>query len=398
MPMTDHAPTLAITLLMALVYLVVVRLVDMNEKEPLWAVAMLFLFGGLGACALGLGVNLALLELRVVPAALAKEIARFVAIGAGVGVLTLVGLRRGWSEINGLMDGVVYGAAGGLGYATGEVFLRDLLVGPLSTAMGLGARSLSLSGMASVALVGLADGVFGALIGIGFAAALYARAPLQRALFPLAGYVAAVSAHVSYEILGRGNALGGTEGLVRRWLALLLPVLVVALVMVVALAQEKRAIRDELGDEADTGIVTADELKVLRSAWAREALYFRALLRGEWGAWMTLRGLHNRQVQLALAKRQAAEARGADAAARRDPEVQQLRMAIVELKRALGPSGGATERVSVEAPDDPAPKDEAAPDRAGKERDSEPPRAEPPPDEPREEEPAEPADNSGDER
>jgi hypothetical protein len=367
MPMTEHAPTLAITLLMAFVYLLVVRLVDMNEKEPLWAVAMLFLFGGLGACALGLGANLAVLELRVLSAALAKELARFLAIGAGVGVLTLVGLRRGWTEINGLMDGVVYGAAGGLGYATGEVLLRDLLVGPLSTAMGLGARSLSFSGVASVSLVGLADGVFGALIGIGFAAALYARTPLQRALFPLAGYVAAVAAHVSYEILGRGNALGGTEGLVRRWLALLLPVLVVALVMVVALAQEKRAIRDELGDEADTGIVTADELKLLRSAWAREALYLRTLLRGEWGAWLNLRGLHNRQVQLALAKRQAGEAGGGHVAARGTPEVQQLRWAIVALKRALSPSSAPPPEVSrVEEPAE-------QPEPAGESHPSEPP-------------------------
>jgi hypothetical protein len=351
--MTDHTATLAITLLMALVYLGVVRLVDMNEKEPLWAVAMLFAFGGLAACGLGLGVNLAVLELRVLPAAMAKELARFVAIGAGVGVLTLLGWRRGWSEINGLMDGVVYGAAGGFGYATGEVFIRDLLVGPLSTALGIGARSLSLSSVASVALVGLGDGVFGALMGIGLAAALYARKPVQRALFPLASYLAAVSAHVSYELLGRGNAFGGAEGLVRRWAALLLPALVVALVVVVALAQEKRAIRDELGDEADTGIVTLQEREVLRSAWAREILYVKALLRGEIGTWLTLRGLHNRQVQLALAKRQAAEARRSNGAGAFSPEVQQLRVAIVALKRALERPALAPEATDEREPSEP---------------------------------------------
>ena len=335
MPMTEHAPTLAIALLMAVIYLAVVRLVDMNEKEPLWAVAMLFVLGGLGACALGLGVNLAVLELRVVPAAMAKELARFVSIGAGVGVLTWVAVRRGYSEINGLMDGVVYGAAGGFGYSIGEGLIRALAVGPVSTTLGLGATPLSVSGIASLGLVGLADGVFGALIGIGFAAALHTRSPVQRALFPLASYVAAVSAHVSYELLGRGNAFGGSEGLARRWLALLLPVLVVVLVMIVALAQEKRAIRDELATEADTGIVTPDELALLRSTLAREALYLRTLLRGRFAQWSTLRGLHNRQVQLALAKRQAAEA-GLGIAGSSSSEVQQLRIAIVELKRTLG--------------------------------------------------------------
>ena len=217
MPITQHAPTLALTLGMALVYLVVVRLVDLYEKEPLWAVGMLFILGALGACVLGLGVNMAVLELRVVPAVLAKELARFIAIAAGVGVLSAVAARRGWSEIDGLMDGVVYGAAGGLGFATGDVLIHDVVLGSLSSLGELGSWGLSLRGAGSVALIGLSDGVFGALMGIGFAAAVHARAPLQRFLFPLCGYLAAVLAHASYEILGRGNALGGSEGLLRRW-------------------------------------------------------------------------------------------------------------------------------------------------------------------------------------
>jgi protease PrsW len=393
MPMTEHAPTLAIALLMAVIYLGVVRLVDMNEKEPLWAVAMLFVLGGLGACALGLGVNLAVLELRVVPAAMAKELARFLAIGAGVGVLTWVAVRRGYSEINGLMDGVVYGAAGGFGYSIGEGLIRALAVGPISTALGLGATPLSVSGIASLGLVGLADGVFGALIGIGFAAALHTRSPVQRALFPLAAYVAAVSAHVSYELLGRGNALGGSEGLVRRWLALLLPVLVVVLVMTVALAQEKRAIRDELATEADTRIVTPDELALLRSTLAREALYLRTLLRGHFGRWASLRGLHNRQVQLALAKRQAAAA-GLGIAGSSSSEVQQLRIAIVELKRAIDSPSSAEPAARVEPPAaeparDEKPQPEASQDAAEPARDEKP--------QPEASQDAEPSTKSGDE-
>jgi len=332
--MTDHAPTLAVTVLMALIYLVVVRIVDLNEKEPLWAVAMMFVLGGLAACVLGLSVNMAVLELSVVPAVLVKELARFLSIAAGVGVLTLLAVRRGWSEINGLMDGVVYGAAGGLGYATGAVFIRDLLLGPVGHLAGLEAAPLSGFGLGSLALVGLSDGIFGALMGIGFAAAVHARVPAQRLLFPLVSFAAAVSAHVSYDYLAHGNALGA-EGVVRKWAALVLPALVVVGVMAVALTREKKAIREQLASEADTGVVTSTELGILQSFVAREALYFRTLFKGRFGVWAGLRGLHNRQVQLALAKHRAALAGLDEAAGKLSPEVRQLRVAIVELKHVL---------------------------------------------------------------
>ncbi|MBW2523892.1 MAG: hypothetical protein JRI23_06950 [Deltaproteobacteria bacterium] len=353
--MTDHAPTLAVTLLMALIYLVVVRLVDLNEKEPLWAVAMMFALGGLAACALGLSVNLAVLELTVVPAVLVKELARFLAIAAGVGVLTLLAVRRGWSEINGLMDGVVYGAAGGLGYATGAVFIRDLLLGPVANLTGLEPAPLSGFGLGSLALIGLSDGIFGALLGIGFAAAVHARTQLHRVLFPLVSYAAAVSAHVSYDYLAHGNALGA-EGVVRKWAALLLPAMVVIGVMVVALSREKKAIREQLDGEADTGIVTADELGVLQSFVAREVLYFRTLFKGKFGVWAALRGLHNRQVQLALAKHRAS-AGAAKADAELGPEVRQLRAAIVELKHVLESFEGSAEVAPAERRSDPPPED-----------------------------------------
>lgn len=337
MPITDHAPTLAVTLLMAIIYLVVVRLVDLNEKEPLWAVGMMFVLGGLSACVLALSVNLAVLELQLVPAVLAKELARFVAIAVGVGVLTLVAVRRGWSEINGLMDGVVYGAAGGLGYATGAVFIRDLMLGPATNLAGLESAPLSGYGLGSLALIGLSDGIFGAMMGIGFAAAVHARTALHRALFPLVSYAAAVSAHVSYDYLAHGNSLGA-ETVVRRWAALLLPAMVVIGVMAVALTREKKAIREELVAEADTGVVTKAELGVLQSFFAREALYFKTLFRGQFGMWAALRGLHNRQVQLALAKRRAAQSGKDKPGGPASPEVQQLRIAVVELKNSLEPA------------------------------------------------------------
>ncbi|MBI4704668.1 MAG: PrsW family intramembrane metalloprotease [Deltaproteobacteria bacterium] len=348
MPVTTHTPALALTILMALIYLVAVRLVDMNEKEPLWAVGMLFAFGVLAAVGLTLGVDASVLELTVVPSALCKELARFLAIALGVAVLTAIGQSRGWSEINGLMDGVVYGAAGGLGFATGQEFIRELASGGAAVAVpGLGAHSAA--GFGSVALVGLADGVFGALMGIGFAYAIFAPSAWQRALGPIAGYAAAVSAHVSYDALGHANALGD-EGLMRSWVALLLPASIVVVVAAVALARERSAIRGELAAEVDGGVVSQRDLELLQSLAAREVEYLKKLVRGDFVGWSRLKGLHNRQVQLALAKRRGSE-----------QEAASLRQAVLVARAMLDAAPTAPPPASREKPDEDEGEKEPAP-------------------------------------
>ena len=79
--------TLISTLLLAVLYLSVVRFVDMNEKEPLWAMLMVFVLGALGAVATSLGVNQSTLGLNLWASAAVKEVVKFMAIGGGVGVL-----------------------------------------------------------------------------------------------------------------------------------------------------------------------------------------------------------------------------------------------------------------------------------------------------------------------
>jgi hypothetical protein len=338
--------TLAVTVAMAATYLVVLRLIDLNEKEPLWAIGMLFAAGGVAAMVLGLTVDSTLLELTVAPGVMLKELARFLAIAFGMGVLGTMAQSRGYSEVNGLMDGVVYGASGGLGFATGMAFTRELLL-PLPDLLPTSSHAAS---FAELALVGLGDGLFGALMGIGFALALEARNPLQRSLAPMGGYAAAAGAHLVYDILGRGDALGDSA-LLRKWVALLLPVVVVAAVTVGALVRERRAIDEELEDEIETGAVNRDELAQLSSALKRELGYLRRLMRGDFSGWSTLHTLHNRQVQLAMAKRRAAREKDDGRRLAIGDEIAKLRSSVLELRAHLG----------FGFPPDAAPPDNAAP-------------------------------------
>jgi protease PrsW len=316
--------TLVTTLLMAVIYLAIVRFADMNEKEPLWAM-LLFFVGGAVLAALTRLVAPADIELTVLPAAATKELARFLAIGAGVGVLAVIGQIRGWHDFNGTMDGVVYGTTAGLGFGTGERVLQELVVGTLSVP---GVEVGMFSGFGRAALGGLAHGVFGAIAGAGIGAAADTRSPVLRALLPIIGLFSAIGAHAGYLVLGRGNALSGTEGLIRSWAALLLPVLVIAVVIAYALARERSAIRTQLADELHAGTVTSDELSLLGNAIARELTYMKLTAGFKLGALASLKALHNRQVQLAFTKDQAARERDPERRARLDAEIDKLRAAI----------------------------------------------------------------------
>lgn len=323
---------LALATAMAVTYLVVIRFLDLNEREPLWSVSLLFALGGAAATVVRLTVDSAILELDP-RSALVQEGATFVAIAVGLGILSAVGRLRGWSDVVGPLDGIIYGAAAGLGYATGEALGRWLAVSPAAAAL-LPVSRWELFG--SAALAGLAHGTFGALLGAGFAGGSASGRAASRVALPLLGLAAAVLIHAVHHELAFGNALGGTAAVVRGWIALLLPMVALACVSVHTLVVERRTIAAELDAEARTGAVTPAELALLLNFPRRQLAYLGAVLTLRLGTLWCLSTLHNRQVMLALAKRRAADA---SAGARRDAidrEVDVLRLRIAEARAAMG--------------------------------------------------------------
>ena len=314
----------------ALVYLAILRFIDLNEREPLWALILMLLLGFGAAGVISRVVPSSTIELTVLTGAFAEESAKFAALLAGVAVLTIAGRARGWSELNGPMDGIVYGAAIGFGFAVGEVFVRDVVFGLHSDAF----QTPFLGMLWTTALAGLAHGVFGALIGVGVVAATDARSAFARPPIALLGLAAGTLANAGHRVLAYGNVLGPSATL-RTWTALLLPLLPVAAVAIYALATEKRAICEQLEEEKSDGAVTAADLSLLRNHVLRQAVYLRALLRGDVTRSALLHNLHNRQVQLALAKRRAAQERHAR---RRELLLRQagsLRAAVLDGRRQL---------------------------------------------------------------
>lgn len=326
----DPLFALSLALVVAAVYLVVLRVIDLNEREPLWALGMALGLGAVAAAIAGAVVDPGFRELENVGEAVTAEGSKLVALALAVAALEGVSRLRGWSELNGPVDGLVYGAAVGLGYAVGEAFNRELLSG---TDVGLSAGVSTLTLLWTTLLGGLSEGLFGAIIGAGFGLALAARAQVLRVVLPLVGALAAMAAHLGYAEFAQGNSLSGSFG--RSLIATLFPLALVVLLMVYGLARERGAIAGELADEVDSGTVTEDELQRLRSPGARRAEYRSRIREGDFEGWLALRSLHNRQVQLALTERRSRKQKDPARRAELDAEAEHLRASIQEMKAGL---------------------------------------------------------------
>jgi hypothetical protein len=244
---------------------------------------------------------------------------------------------RGWSELNGLMDGLVYGAAAGLGFAVGQQLLNTILV-PRSSMPAVFVPSFGQM-LWTQALAGLSDGMFGAIIGAGFGLSARGRNFVERYLLPVALLVVAILVHAAYHWLAYGDALS-SSGYARVWIALLIPVALFVVLAAYALLWERRAINDELNDELASGVVTDSDLAMLRSFTARQAKYLSAMTSGQLGAWGSTRAIHNLQVELAMAKRRLRNESAPEARAALESEVARIREAIRAL-RSGGQLAGA---------------------------------------------------------
>lgn len=323
---------LLITLVVAWFYITLVRFVDHNEREPVWALAVVFGFGAVGACLVNLLLGSAALTIPLWRGALAVETTKLLALAGGILVFAGVARIRGWSEFSDVTDGLIYGITVGLGYSVGETFVREV-----QTARFVSVHLLETpwQSVTRAALSGLSHGAFGAMVGLGCGAVLEARSRAGRALAPLVGLAMAVVLDALFRILAHGDALSGRPGWYRAWLAVLLPVAGFIAIGLVALTAERRAIQQHLSAEPDAGLVSTNDLELLRSFWGRQRRYAGLLVRGRLADALHLAARHNRQVQLALLLRRLAREPNPERSQRLRRQADLVRAAIRQLRPVL---------------------------------------------------------------
>jgi RsiW-degrading membrane proteinase PrsW (M82 family) len=324
------------------VYAAFVLVADRHEPEPVWALALALLwgagvalFGALvveivagGVMALLAGADVAGLVGMVVVAPMVEEAMK------GMGLLVvLLALRR---QFDGVVDGIVYGAMIGLGFAAIEN------IGYYGGAVAGGGAP---GGFVSFALRGVvapfAHSLFTAMTGIGCGIARERRRGFVAWIAPVLGFGAAVSLHAAWNGAAALTGLLFGDAWIFLWVGAyaLGWVPLFACFLVVAgfcLYREKRILRDQLTEEVALGVLTHDELLDVISPVRRLQFKLRSLRRGGVAGYVCARTFACTATRLGLSKWHTSKARGEQVDTGSLALIPLLRRQLAEQRGAAG--------------------------------------------------------------
>jgi RsiW-degrading membrane proteinase PrsW (M82 family) len=169
-------------------------------------------------------------------------------LGKGLFLVAVVIFRR--AELHGPLDGIVYGALVGIGFA----FVEDIVYYLQSLQSGQLGVTFFLRGIMGP----FAHPLFTAATGLGIGLALATRRPGVRVLAPILGFLAAVVMHAIWN----GSTFWGGNGFLFAYSAILLPLLIVILAVAVwARSREGKMLTTALHQVAQMGWIRPDEIR-----------------------------------------------------------------------------------------------------------------------------------------
>ena len=276
--------------------LVVVRRLDRNEKEPWRIVLAAAAFGGIAGTTLAVGFESAwsaaafrnLIPGPGLDLSMAFSAGLFEELAKGIAVLFLYLAMR--EEFDGLVDGIIYGAAVGLGFN----FMESL--GYITTEYAATGFAGAQSQFIDRQVLGLFFGhaTFTALIGAGLGLARQTHGPMA-VVYIACGFLAAIAAHFGFDAL---HLLGLAQTTFTTWPF----TLAVLLLLIFGLRSEGRALERQLAAEASasTGAVEDGEVRSLIRPMRRFRARLRALFRGGPRAYLRAGRLQKAQLELAM--------------------------------------------------------------------------------------------------
>ena len=169
-------------------------------------------------------------------------------LGKGLFLVAVVIFRR--AELHGPLDGIVYGALVGIGFA----FVEDIVYYLQSLQSGELGITFFLRGIMGP----FAHPLFTAVTGLGIGLAVATRRPGVRVLAPLLGFLAAVVMHAIWN----GSTFWGGNGFLVAYSAIFLPLLIVILAVAVwARSREGKLLTTALQQVAQMGWIRPDEIR-----------------------------------------------------------------------------------------------------------------------------------------
>ena len=226
---------------------------DRYEPEPLRYRLAALGWGGIVAVIIGAGLSLLLAAIFGTPEAVNVAVWAPVTeeFGKGLFLIVVVLLRR--HQMHGLLDGIVYGALVGIGFA----FVEDILYYQAALAEG-GAAGLTATFFLRGVITPFAHPLFTAATGAGVGIAVMSRSAGVKVLAPVGGYLVAVLLHG----LWNGSSLFGNQAFFAVYGLVMLPLLVLVIVVGVwARRQEGRMLTSTLGECAQLGLIDPGEIR-----------------------------------------------------------------------------------------------------------------------------------------
>lgn len=286
-------------------YVLFVWWLDRYEKEPPWLLTLAFLWGAIPAAIFSVLMELALdVPISAIGGGSLVANLASVSLGAplieesakGVALIGLVIIFR--HEFDDVMDGIVYGAMIGFGFAFSENLFGYFI--PILTEQGIG------SGLANIFLRTIVfgfnhafwTGITGAAVGY----ARLARTRARRLWIPFCGWAAAVLAHAIHNagaaLVEQTSCLSLGVSLVVDWGGLLLLLIIAALV----LRKERQWIERGLLEEVRQGALSPEEFDLLRSSGQRMWVRWHAWGQGGRAAYRDVGRYYQTATELAFTK------------------------------------------------------------------------------------------------
>lgn len=338
-----------------LVLLLLIRFLDLYEHEPFSGVAAMALWGAIGATALSilgnrvvgdlLSPKIAVVFGAAISAPVVEELAKGIALIAAFAATAWAHRKFGIMRMGGVTDGIVYGAAVGIGFAFTED-IHYLLVVASQHGLDEG-LALFLSRRDFFGTGALHHAIFTAAFGAGLGLATWGLKVGRRVIWAILGLALAITLHavnnglvnllfvLRYGLDKTANALTvfgltpemeATKQSVLTAMSIFDFLIVVAFIVAIMawLSYQRRIIRLELAKEADLGLIDPRDWELVPSYWRRIQWYYQLLRVGEIERVRVIRRLHTELAGLAFLKRRHAKAPS--------PEVERMRQRVANLK------------------------------------------------------------------
>ena len=314
------------------VYVALALWLDRFEPEPPRTLAQTFAWGATVAVLIAVCINTAAQAVAagilgdraadvfgaVVSAPVVEELSK------GIALLFLY--RELKDEFDDVVDGVVYAAMVGLGFAMVEN------VQYYGTAVDEGGGSSMVTFAIRGMMAPFAHPLFTAMFGIGLGYTRERMRAARRFWAPPAGLAAAIGLHALWNL-----ATTSDSWFLALYFAVMVPAFVGILVIVyLSLVREGRVIREHLAQLVETGVIDADELECLCVVRRRLRASYDAWRVGGPVRWRRRRELHRMASELAFHRWRVRRglSKGAEADASRDDEYLRRLKALCRLTAA----------------------------------------------------------------